>query len=54
MNKGIKTSCNNRRKLYEVCRQNTDEEIIQNFRLYSKSLANIITEAKTIYYNNKH
>ena len=51
--KGIQTSCNNKRKLYKACRQNTDEEIKQHYRLYSKILANVIREAKTLYYNKK-
>ena len=51
--KGIKISCNNKRKLYLACRQNTNEEIKQHYQLYSKILANVIREAKTIYYNKK-
>ena len=51
--KGIKISCNNKRKLHLACRQNNTEEIKWHYRLYSKILANVIREAKTIYYNKK-
>ena len=51
--KGIKISCNNKRKLYLSYRQNPNEETKKYYRLYSKILTDVIKEAKKIYYNKK-
>jgi hypothetical protein len=52
--KGIKISCKNKRKLYLAYRQNTNGEIKRHYLLYSRILANVIREAKTMYYNKKY
>ena len=44
--KGIKTSCNTKRKLYLAYRQKASEEIKLHYRLYSRILANVIREGK--------
>jgi len=36
-----------------ACRHNTNEAAKQHYRLYSKILAQVIREAKTMYYNKK-
>jgi hypothetical protein len=51
--KGIKISCNNKRKLYLACRHHNNEEIKRYYRLNSNILANVIREAKKIYYSKK-
>jgi hypothetical protein len=51
--KGIKISCIKKRNLYLACRHNTNEDAKQHYRLYSKILAQVIREAKTMYYNKK-
>jgi len=51
--KGIKISCNNKRKLYLSYRQNPNEETKKYYRLYNKILTNVIKEAKKIYFNKK-
>ena len=44
--KGIKISCDNKRKLYLSYRQNPNEKAIRHYRQYSKILTNVIKEAK--------
>jgi Notch-like protein len=51
--KGIKISCNNKRKLYLNYKQNPNVETRKYYRLYSKILTNVIKEAKIIHYNKK-
>jgi len=51
--KGIKISCKDKIKLYLACRQNNNKEIKLHYRVYSRILANVIREAKTMYYNKK-
>jgi hypothetical protein len=51
--KGIKISCNNKRKLYLACRHHNNEEIKGYYQLYSNILANVIREAKKINYRKK-
>jgi hypothetical protein len=51
--KGIKISCNNKRKLYLACRHHNNEEIKRYYQSYSNILANVIREAKKIYYSKK-
>jgi hypothetical protein len=46
--KGIKISCNNKRKLYLNYKQNPNAEASKYYRLYSKILTNVIKEAKKI------
>ena len=46
--KGIKTSCNTKRKLYLAYRQKASEETKLHYKLYSRFLANVIREAKNI------
>jgi hypothetical protein len=47
--KGIKISCNNKRKLYLSYSQNPNEETKRHYRLYSKILTNVVKEAKKKY-----
>ena len=44
--KGIKISCNNKRKLYLSYRQNPNEETKKYYRLYNKILTNVFKGAK--------
>jgi hypothetical protein len=50
---GIKIFCNTKRKLYLIYRQRHNEEIKRHYQLYSKILANVLREAKKVYYNKK-
>ena len=51
--KGIKISCNNKRKLYLSYRLNPKKKSLNHYKLYCKILTNVIKEAKKIYYNKK-
>ena len=46
-------SCIKKRNLYLACRHNTNEAAKQHYRLYCKILAQVITDAKSMYYNKK-
>jgi len=50
---GIKTSCNNKRKLYLLCRESNGPKLKKRYRNYCKTLSKVTTAAKKMYYNNK-
>jgi hypothetical protein len=50
---GIKTSCNNKTKLYLLCRESNDPKLKTHYSNYCKTLSKDITAAKKMYYNNK-
>jgi len=50
---GIKTSYNNKRKLYLLCRESNEPKLKTHYRNYCKTLSKVITAAKKMYYNNK-
>ena len=50
---GIKTSCNNKRKLYLLCRENNDPKLKKHYKEYCKVLTRVITLAKKLYYSAK-
>ena len=52
MTTGIKTSCNNKRKLCLLCRESNDPKLKTLYRNYCKTLSKVITAAKKMYYNN--
>ena len=49
----IKTSCNNKRKLYLLNRESNDPNLKMYYKNYCKILSTVITSAKKVYYNNK-
>jgi hypothetical protein len=53
INKGIKISCSNKRKLYLGYRQNPNEETKRRHWLYSTILSNVVKEAKKMYYDSR-
>ena len=52
--KGIKISCIKKINLYLACRHDTNEAAKQHYRLYCKILTQVISEAKSTYYNKKN
>jgi hypothetical protein len=50
---GIKISCNNKRKLYLICRESNDPELKTCYKNYCKILSKVIVTAETLYYSNK-
>jgi hypothetical protein len=51
--KGIKTTCNNKRKLYLICRESDDPELKTYYENYCKILSRVIITAKKLCYSNK-
>jgi len=49
----IKTSCNNKRKLYLLYRESKDPNLKIYYKNYCKILSKVIILAKKMYYNNK-
>ena len=49
---GIKTSCNNKRKLYLLNRESNDPNLKIYYKNYCKILSKVTTSAKKMYYNN--
>jgi hypothetical protein len=50
---GIKISCNNKRKLYLICRESNDPELKTYYKNYGKILSKVIITATKLYYSNK-
>jgi len=50
---GIKTSCNNKRKLYLLYRESNDPNLKIYYNNYCKILSKVIILAKKMYHNNK-
>lgn len=50
---GIRISCKRRRDLYLLTRNNNDMKLKQYYKLYCKSLTNVIKEAKRANYNEQ-
>ena len=50
---GIKTSCNNKRKLYLLCKESNDPNLKKHYKEYCKLLTKVITLAKKLYYSAK-
>jgi hypothetical protein len=50
---GIRTSCKHRQGLYLLCRNSNNVKLNEYYKLYSKTLSNIIKEAKKCYYNSQ-
>jgi hypothetical protein len=50
---GIKTSCNNKRKLCLLYRENNDPNLKIHYKNYCKILSKVIILAKKMNYNNK-
>jgi len=50
---GIKTSCNNKRKLYLLYRESNNPNLKIYYKNYCKILSKVIILAKKMYYNNK-
>jgi len=50
---GIKTSCNDKRKLYLLYREINDPNLKIYCKNYCKILSKVIILAKKVYYNNK-
>jgi len=50
---GIKTSCNNKRKLYLLCRESNDPNLRKHYTGYCKLLTKAITLAQKLYYSTK-
>ena len=46
---GIKTSCNNKRKLYLLCKESNDFKLKKHYKEYCKLLTKVITLAKKLY-----
>jgi len=50
---GIKTSYNNKRKLYQLCKESNDSNLKKHYKKYCKLLTKVITLAKKLYYSAK-
>jgi hypothetical protein len=50
---GIKTSCNNKRKLNLLCRESNDPNLKKHYKEYCKLLTKVITLTKKLYYSAK-
>jgi hypothetical protein len=56
---GIRTSCKHKREFYLLCKGSNDPLLKNQYKLYCKTLSNVIWEAKKLYYitqteNSKH
>ena len=50
---GIRTSCNNKRKLYLLYKENNNPKFKKHYKEYCKLLTKVIILAKKSYYNTK-
>ena len=48
---GIRTSCKHKRKIYLLCRNSKNPLLIKYYKLYCRTLVNVIREAKKIFFN---
>jgi len=49
---GTEVSCRHKRELYITCRNSSDQNLINYYKMYCKILSNVITAAKKLYYNH--
>ena len=50
---GIRKSCNNKRRLYLICKENDDPNLKKHYKEYCKLLTKVITLAKKLHYSAK-